>query len=169
MARIRLIPATPTHLSAFLRHPAELAAILGSSIPEGWPQFPEAVPFTLEALRARPEEARWWMYFFLDDATGLLVGSGGYAGPPADRSVEIGYEIAPAHRRRGFASAAASRLVEAAFATSDVDRVVAHTLAGDPASAGVLEAVGFARAETITHPEQGEIRRWVRERRASSD
>ena len=166
MPRIRLVPATPTHLAAYLRDPAELAALLHSPIPEGWPQFPESVPFTLDTLTARPDEARWWMHFFIEDATGLFVGSGGYAGPPEHRSVELGYEIAPAFRRRGFASAAVSELVASAFASGEVDSVVAHTLPDDPASAGVLRAGGFTRVGTVPHPEEGEVWRWAIERPA---
>ncbi len=162
MALVRLIPTTPTHLAAYLRDPQELADLLGSPVPDGWPQFPEAVEFTRDVLERHPDQSEWWMHFFVDEASSRLVGSGGFSGPPDDRTVEIGYEIAPDHRRQGFASAAAEALVAKARRTGDVDTVVAHTLAGDERSAGVLLRTGFTESERIADPEEGEVVRWIR-------
>jgi len=162
MALVRIIPATPTHLSAYLRDPQHLATLLGSPIPEGWPEFPEAIPFTLEVLKARPAESEWWMHFFMDDATGLLVGSGGFAGAPSDGRVEIGYEIAPEFRRHGYATAAVDALAKKAATSGEVQRIIAHTLATDERSAGVLRSTGFDAVEHVVHPEDGELVRWQR-------
>lgn len=161
MTPTRIVPASAADLAAYLRSPAALGEVLGSTVPDGWPEFPEAVPHTLDVLRAHPEQAAWWMYFFLDEA-GRLVGSGGFAGPPVDRTVEIGYEIAPAFRRRGHATAAVHELVALASRTGEVDRVVAHTLAADDGSAGVLRAAGFAESGRILDDEHGEVVRWAR-------
>jgi ribosomal-protein-alanine N-acetyltransferase len=162
MALVRIIPTTATHLSAYGLDPHHLATLLGSPIPDGWPEFPEAIPHTLEALEARPAESEWWMYFFVDDATGVLVGSGGFAGPPADGQVEIGYEIAPAFRRRGYATAAVNALIDKVTVSGEVQRVIAHTLATDERSAGVLRATGFVAVEHVVHPDDGELVRWQR-------
>ena len=78
------------------------------------------------------------MQFFIDHATGRLLGSGGFAAPPVDRTVEIGYEVAPEFRGRGFGAAAARALVGLAVASGEVDHVVAHTLPGPNPSTGVL-------------------------------
>src|SRR5688572_10880788 len=123
MSAVRLVEATPAHLQALLRSRADLAQQLGSPLPDGWPAFPEAIRFTLDALRKDPQQQSWWMHFFVDAETGRLVGSGGFAGPPTGGTVEIGYEIAPEFRRRGFASAAAGALVEKARQSGLVDRV----------------------------------------------
>jgi ribosomal-protein-alanine N-acetyltransferase len=157
MALVRIIPATAIHLSEYLQEPQHLATLLGSPIPEGWPEFPEAIPFTLEVLEARPAESEWWMYFFVDDATGALVGSGGFAGAPSDGQVEIGYEIAPAFRRRGYATAAVDALAKKAATSGEVQRIIAHTLPTDERSAGVLRSTGFVAVEHVVHPEDGEL------------
>ena len=162
MPEIRLIEATPEHLEALLESRAALGGQLQSPIPDGWPAFPEAIQFTLSALREHPDQSGWWMHFFLDAETGMLVGSGGFAGPPADGTVEIGYEIAPEFRRRGFGSAAARALVAKAQGSGLVDRVIAHTLQGDPSSSGVLRVVGFDHIEEIPDPEQGVVSEWAR-------
>jgi len=162
MTRIRLITATSTHLTAFLRDPQELASLLGSALPGGWPEFPEAIPNTLDELEKNPDDADWWMHFFVDADTGDLVGSGGFAGRPKDRCVEVGYEIAPSLRRRGYATAAANALIAKALASGEVESVIAHTLASDDRSAGVLRATGFAEVARVTHPDDGELVRWRR-------
>jgi RimJ/RimL family protein N-acetyltransferase len=88
---VRLVAATPQHFEAFARSPEALAELLGSSsLPAGWPEFPEAFDFTAKRLAEHPEESSWWMQFFMDAATGELLGSGGFTGPPADRQVEMG-------------------------------------------------------------------------------
>ncbi|NMO93626.1 GNAT family N-acetyltransferase [Actinomycetospora sp. TBRC 11914] len=69
---------------------------------------------------------------------------GGFTGPPRDGEVEIGYQVAPAHRGRGLATAAVRVWVERARAAG-VRRVVARTDPGAVASARVLERAGFTR------------------------
>jgi ribosomal-protein-alanine N-acetyltransferase len=100
------------------------------------------------------------MQFFIDQATGRLVGSGGFAAPPVDRTVEIGYEVAPGCRGRRFGTAAARALVERAVASGEVDHVVAHTLPGPNASTGVLVSLGFAHVADQQDPEVGTVWEW---------
>ncbi len=162
MTRLRLAPATETLLSSLARSAEEFARLIGSPVPPGWPEFPEAISHTLTRLQEAPADSAWWMYFFIDAESGLLVGSGGFAGPPVDGVVEIGYEIAPTFRRRGYATAAARELVHLAARSGSVTEVVAHTLRGDERSPGVLRAAGFERSEVLLDPEHGEIDRWRR-------
>jgi [ribosomal protein S5]-alanine N-acetyltransferase len=160
--RIRLVPATVPLLTALQEDPARFAELIGSPVPAGWPEFPEAVPFTLEHLRTTPEPDRAWsMQFFLDAGTGRLVGSGGFAAPPADRTVEIGYEIAPAFRGQRLGAAAARALVERAVASGEVDRVVAHTLPGPNPSTGVLVSLGFEHVGDQEDAEVGPVWEWA--------
>jgi [ribosomal protein S5]-alanine N-acetyltransferase len=158
---IELVPATVELLTALDGDRARFGELIGSPAPDGWPEFPEAIPYTLEQLRAAgPGDRGWTMQFFVDDATGALVGSGGYATAPVERAVEIGYEVAPAFRGRGFGSAAARALVETAFASGEVDEVVAHTLPGPNPSTGVLAALGFAQIAEQHDPEAGAVWEW---------
>lgn len=166
LPRVELVVATLAHLIAYRRSPAALGELLGSAIPEGWPEFPEAIDFTISALEGRVEPPRWSMRFFLDADGGRLVGSGGYAFAPRDRTTEIGYEIAPAYRGRGFATAAARELVRGAFDSGEVDTVLAHTLAQDSPSTGVLARLGFARVAEQPDPEVGSVWEWRLDRPA---
>lgn len=159
--RVSLVPATVELLSALAEDRARFADLIGSPAPDGWPEFPEAIEFTLRHLRtASSKDHPWTMQFFVDAATGRLVGSGGFAAPPADRAVEIGYEVAPEFRGQGFGSAAARALVDRAVASGEVDHVLAHTLPGPNPSTGVLESLGFAHVADQEDPEEGTVWEW---------
>ncbi len=162
---IALVLATADHLRAFTRSPTELAEILGLSIPDGWPEFPEAIEFTLAQLEARTAPSIWSMHFFADTVAAQLVGSGGYAFAPTDRVTEIGYEVAPEHRGRGVATAAATLMVEQAFDSGEVDAVLAHTLAEENPSTGVLQRLGFVKVAELADPEVGTTWEWRLDRK----
>jgi len=165
--QVRLVPATVPLLNAVTDDPALFEELMGSPVPDGWPEFPEAIGFTLKYLRTAPESDRSWsMQLFVDHATGRLVGSGGYAAPPAERTVEIGYEVAPEFRGQGFGVAAARALVEQAVASGQVDHVVAHTLPGPNPSTGVLVSLGFEHVADTDDPDVGAVWEWRWTRRS---
>ena len=158
---VRLVAATVPLLKSLNEDRERFSELIGSPVPDGWPEFPEAIGFTLEHLQSAPEaEHAWSMQFFVDPATGLLLGSGGFAGRPVDRTVEIGYEVAPEFRGHGFGTAAAHGLVERAVASGDVDHVIAHTLPGPNASTGVLMSLGFEHVADQEDPEVGPVWEW---------
>jgi len=168
-AQIQLVPATVALLRALAEDRGRFRTLMGSPAPDGWPQFPEAIDFTLEHLQRAPDtDPAWSMQFFVDAATGRLIGSGGFATPPVDRSVEIGYEVAPAFRGRGFGTAAARALVEQAVASGEVDHVTAHTLPGPNPSTGVLMSLGFEHVADDVDPEVGPVWAWRWTRRPLS-
>ncbi|BBY27382.1 GNAT family N-acetyltransferase [Mycolicibacterium sediminis] len=145
-------------LEALRRDADEFAALVGSPVPAGWPQFDEGIEFTIDVLRERPAQAQWWLHLFFDDD--VLVGSGGFVGPPDDGVVEIGYEIAPAYRGRGRATGAARALAAQAFAAGNVHTVLAHTASHRSASTSVLERIGFGFLGTFPDEEEGTVWRW---------
>ena len=158
---VHLLPATVPLLTALTDDRSLFADLIGSPVPEGWPEFPEAIGSTLEHLRNAPDGDRSWsMYFFVDPSTGRLLGSGGFAGPPITRAVEIGYEVAPEFRGRGIGVSAARALVQRAVASGEVDDVVAHTLPGPNPSTGVLRSLGFEHLDELEDPEAGPVWKW---------
>jgi ribosomal-protein-alanine N-acetyltransferase len=58
--------------------------------------------------------------------------------------VEIGYSVVPAFAGQGFATEIVRALVDRAFASGRVRRILAHTTAGNSGSVKVLQHVGFA-------------------------
>ena len=161
LPQVRLVPATVPLLSALNDDPDRFDEFIGSPVPDGWPEFPEAIGFTLGHLQNAAEADRSWsMQFFVDDATGRLVGSGGFAAPPFERTVEIGYEVAPEFRGQRFGVAAARALVEHAVASGGVDHVIAHTLPGPNPSMGVLVSLGFEHVDDQRDPDVGAVWEW---------
>ncbi|HEV8201302.1 MAG TPA: GNAT family protein [Candidatus Polarisedimenticolia bacterium] len=157
--RLDLVPATPELLRAALGPRDRLARALGARVPESWPPRyldDAAIEYTLARLAEGERHAGWWMYFILKrepDGGRTLVGSGGYAGPPAqDGSVEVGYGVVSDHQRRGYASEAVRGLVQRAFARPDIQRITAQTLPELEPSIGVLLKCGFRHAGAGAEP-----------------
>jgi RimJ/RimL family protein N-acetyltransferase len=112
-------------------------------------------------MLAQGTPPQWGTHLLVHRADGALVGLGGFKGPPVEGTVEIGYGIAPAYRRRGLATEAAARLTSMA-ASGGAVTVQAHTLAQDNASTRVLARLGFQRAAEVDDPDDGPLWRWER-------
>ena len=93
---------------------------------------------------------------FLD---GLPVGGCGLRSASDGARLDIGYWVHVAHVGRGFATAAARRLTDAAFALAEVDVVEIHHDRANQASRRVPEKLGYElvgeRADEICAP--GEV------------
>jgi RimJ/RimL family protein N-acetyltransferase len=156
--QVELVPVKTQHKVALTNGKSELQKLLGVEIPEGWPQFPEA--FEVHGKDAETSEL-WPSFFFVCPKVGALVGNGGFAAPPDDAGeVEIGYEIAPVHQNKGYATAAACLLTKLALSRSEVNAVVAHTLAQENASNAVLRKVGMSMVAELPNPEVGTVWKW---------
>jgi len=155
---VELQAATIADLNLLATDRAAFAVRMGSPAPGGWPQFPEAIGFTIDRLAMHPHEADWWMHYFL--VNGLIVGSGGFVGRPKKGVVEIGYEIAPGFQGRRYGLGAAAALVEQAFDSGEVKSVIAHTLAIDNASTKVLERLEFENEAEIQDDAGVTLWRW---------
>ncbi len=162
--RLRLVPCDLPHFDAILNDEQELASLLDVKLAADWLGFPaahEAMQPSLEHLKKHPEILGWWTYLFVYKADRTLIGLGGFKGlVTEDGVVELGYEIAPAYRRRGLAAEAARGMIDYAFANKKVSRVQAHTLPEKNASTGVLEKVGMKFVEAVQDPQDGEVWRW---------
>jgi RimJ/RimL family protein N-acetyltransferase len=156
---IRVEPATVEWLEALVEGDAVFAARFGIPVADGWAGFPEAVPPTLEAVRAQPDQT-WGTHLFFA-ADGALVGFGGWKGPPADGVAELGYAVAPARQGQGIATAVVRELVARGRAAG-LATVVAHTLAEANASTAVLAKVGFVPVAEVDDPDDGPLWRWER-------
>jgi RimJ/RimL family protein N-acetyltransferase len=146
--RLELVPATEAATRAALLGPEALGGALGAVVPPSWPPEyldPASLEFTLARLAEGPKQAGWWLHFVVlrDAGERTVIGSAGYAGPPADGTVEVGYGIVGDHQRRGYASEAVRGLVGRAFEVASVRRVIAETLPELAPSIGVLHKCGF--------------------------
>ncbi len=67
-------------------------------------------------------------------------------------AVEIGWRIAPAHRRRGFAAEAARRCLDFGFGTLGLREIVAFTIAANASSWRLMERLGMRADGGFEHP-----------------
>lgn len=151
-------PLTRDRAEALLEGSDAFSRGVGYRVADGYLEFPEALPAIVEALRDGMDPD-WYSHLIIDPTTTTVIGLGGFTGPPTDGSVEIGYSIAPDHRGRGHATAAARRWLDIATARG-VTLVCAHTLAAENPSTGVLRRLGFRRTAELSDPEVGAIWRW---------
>jgi RimJ/RimL family protein N-acetyltransferase len=116
----------------------------------------------LDMISSAKEPVAWIHGFSVHDRkTGDRVGSGGFKGPPANGEVEIAYGIDEPFRGKGFATTVATALTYYAFGqSSDVKKVIAHTLPEKNASTSVLSKCGFTNVGEFTDPEDGQVWRW---------
>ncbi len=94
-----------------------------------------------DLIRAEPELA-WWRTQYLVTHRQHVVGHVRLFAP-SDREAQIGWHIDPIARRRGFATAAAHRLIDLARPHQDVDRVVALIAPDNLASQRVAVKAGL--------------------------
>ncbi len=162
--------ASAAELRADLVSPAALAQAIGCPVAADWPMKhwePGPINWILAKLEAQPDELFWrsWYVQLNPGQPGgpLVIGGVGVKGPPDDQGVaEIGYGIVNSHWRRGHGSEAAGLLIDWIRSTGRVRTLRAHTLAGDPASGGVLRRNGFRQVATLTDPDDGEVDRFER-------
>lgn len=152
-----LVPVTPALKTALRASRAAFEEAIGAAVPEGWPHFPDA--FEPHANRL-PDAHPWHGYLFVLQAAPVLIGNGGFvSAPDVSGEVEIGYEVAPAFRNRGYATEAAKFMVELAF-EHGARAVVAHSLAGCNASSAVMTRIGMRLMEELASPDLGVVWRF---------
>jgi [ribosomal protein S5]-alanine N-acetyltransferase len=149
-ARLELIAADAPSSRADVEDRAELARLLAAKVPADWPPelAADVLEFFAETLAAHPDQAGWWAWYWIrDEGDGterILVGGGGFRGPPdAGGVVEIGYSLLPAYHRLGYATEACTAIVKWAFSDPRVTQIVAETFPNLPASLRVMQKLGM--------------------------
>ena len=153
-ARLCLVPADVDELRAKYDGP--------DGAPDG------VSPKWIEKLRVARGPDPWeFGYIVVHAESQRAIGGVSFKGAPGpDGLVEIAYGIDEAFQRQGYATEAATALVDFAFADPRVRIVCAHTLRDAVASRGVLEKCGFTHVGEVVDPEDGPVWRFEKRRRA---
>jgi RimJ/RimL family protein N-acetyltransferase len=160
--RLDLVSATPALLRVALQGDASLALALDASLPSSWPpEFygTKSVQFTLDQLAQQPAHPGWWLHYFILRDGRVLIGYGGYKGPPSESgTVEVGYSIVDEYQRKGYATEATRGFIDRAFAEAATMRVIAETMPDRTASIRVLEKLGFRFIGKGSDEDEGSVR-----------
>ena len=105
-------------------------------------------------LDADPRAAAWLAHVIWDEDRRLVVGRAGFHDlPDSAGRVEVTYGVEPEHRRRGYARAALTELLDRAVAEPEVATVRAVIRPGNVASRRLVGQCGFR--ELAEHDESG--------------
>ena len=143
--RLRLRHFTDADLALFMayRNDPEVAKY------QGWEGIsePEARAFIQEQKKVQPGMPGQWFQIAVElKETGMLVGDCALKSEEHDeRQAEIGYTLSRAYQGRGIASEAVSCVLEYAFVTLGLHRVIAITDCENAASVALLERLGLRR------------------------
>jgi RimJ/RimL family protein N-acetyltransferase len=105
----------------------------------------EVRAFVQRFLDQQSEEprTRFQLALVLKEEDRLIGNCGIRVHDPALREAEIGYEIAPRHWGKGYATEAASEILRFGFEELELHRITAWCVAENLASARVLEKIGM--------------------------
>ena len=157
------MPATLPMLEAAVAADWEkLSSLLGGVyFADNWNHFPEAMAWTLNRLKAHPDELGWWNYIIIQGLDARVAGTCGFKGKPTpEGTVEIGYEIADRYQSQGLATEAAAALIHHAFRHPEVNTIYAHTLPEENASGKVLQNLNFVFDSETFDVEDGRLWKW---------
>ena len=154
--RLDLVCVTPEAMVALRRGDRAAAErALGAPIPDEWtpggrsaetPEDWSWLRFPLAEYAQDPDALQWMARaLVLRGRRPRVVGNAGFHGRPGDGVPEIGYQVAPRDRRRGYATEAVSALVEWASREHGIRRIRAGVGPGNAASLGVVGGLGFRR------------------------
>ena len=146
-APVRIEPFAPRHAPAVQLLAADPRSAATSLLPDPYP--PDgAAHYAADAEAARAEGTAYGFAVLAGDA---LVGACGLK-EVHDGQADLGYWIGVPYWGRGYATAAARLVAAFGFEALGLERITAHTLASNPASARVLEKVGFRRVGAERNP-----------------
>jgi [ribosomal protein S5]-alanine N-acetyltransferase len=159
---IELVPMTPTFLEAVLADRREEASrLLEIELPAEFPSEGER-GFLAMRLRQMHDDVRfeqWCPHVVV--LNGQMIGHAGFHGPPgvnaaaAPDAVEFGYTILPAWRRRGYATQAATMLMDLAEEWAGVRHFVLSVSPENEPSLAIVRKFGFERTGEQMDAEDG--------------
>ena len=142
--KLDLIPLDREYLTAVLERRAR--PDLGFIDPHGFLDGAlDVVAMRRDQLDFDPELTPWLLRAMVLREDGTAIGFIGFhSGPDPDRAVEIGYEVLPDFRRRGYAREAAETLM--AWAKTQDVRVIRASVAPDnTGSLAMMTGLGFVQ------------------------
>ncbi|MEV6600965.1 GNAT family N-acetyltransferase [Actinoplanes sp. NPDC051346] len=159
MPAVRFVPLPPHALEALIA--GDLAAarrITGVRLSQ-WFLSDEVTwlwRLRLDQIAGDPRAADWVVRAAVSVPDEVVVGAGGFHGPPDDAGmVEVGYSTDPAFRRRGYARAMVAELLRWAATDPSAVTVRASIRPDNHASLATIAGFGFAHVGEQWDDEDG--------------
>jgi [ribosomal protein S5]-alanine N-acetyltransferase len=121
---------------------------LGVAVPESWlDEMKDHLEMRLDQSRSDPRAGPWLLRAVIVRAPErIVIGYINFHGPPEDPGwVEIGYDILPEHRRKGFATEAATAMFDWAASRHGITRMRASISPENEPSLKMIAKLGFTR------------------------
>jgi len=159
---IELLPMTPEFVAAVLEgRREEAASLIGVELPDEFPSEGEKGFLGLRLRQMREDERfRTWCPHAVV-LGGQMIGHAGWHGPPginskhADDAVEFGYRIFPPYRGRGYATQAATMLMDQARHRAGIRHFVLSVGPQNEPSLAIVRKLGFVRTGEQMDEEDG--------------
>jgi RimJ/RimL family protein N-acetyltransferase len=160
--RLDLIPLSPAVLRAALElDRKKIGRLLGVSVPQSWEIHRGALELWLRQLEANPALQPWLARGMVLRSEGQLIGDIGCHSEPfsppasAPKTVELGYSVMEAWRRRGFAQEAIEALIQWACTQHRVQRFVLSISPKNQASQALATKLSFRKIGSQIDEEDG--------------
>jgi RimJ/RimL family protein N-acetyltransferase len=154
---IRFVQLSPAALTALIDGDlAAASAAAGTALSQYLVEESWLWRIRLEQIGQDPASADWIARAAVAEPGEVVVGHGGFHGPPdADGIVEVAYSVDPAHRRQGYAKAMLRELLRRADADPRVGAVRASIRPDNVASRATIARFGFRKIGEQWDPEDG--------------
>jgi ribosomal-protein-alanine N-acetyltransferase len=146
--RMWLIPCSEAVARTVTSSRRQAEALLGLHIHPDWPgaDIRGYLPYYVRQLSADPSRLGWGIWLMIQRAERLVFGDVGFKGKPdSSGTIDLGYGLVPAYRRRGYGFEAALALRDWAFTQPGVRRITADCLPENVGSARILQKLGMKR------------------------
>jgi RimJ/RimL family protein N-acetyltransferase len=154
---IRFVPLSPAALTALID--GDLAAAekaAGHSLSDYLVQESWLWRIRRDQIEVDPASADWIARAAVAEPEDVVVGHGGFHGPPDEGgTVEVAYSVDPAQRRRGYARAMLTALLARADADPAVRTVRASIRPDNAGSLATIAGFGFVKVGEQWDPEDG--------------
>jgi len=154
---IRFVQLSPAALTALIEGDlAAAGAAAGHPLSEYLVSESWLWEIRREQIERDPASADWIARAVVAEPEGVVVGHGGFHGPPDENgTVEVAYSVDPAYRRRGYAKAILRALLERADADPAVRMVRASISPLNAGSLATIAGFGFTKAGEQWDQEDG--------------
>jgi RimJ/RimL family protein N-acetyltransferase len=150
---------SPAFMTASLRgERGEAGRLIGAALPEDWPgRTGRTMRRRLAQLEVDPGVQPWLLRaMVLREPPPIVVGRIGFhAEPDARGALEVGYEVEPTYRRRGYALEAVEALFGWATREHGIRHFVASVGPSNVASLALVQKLGFVQTGSQWDDEDG--------------